>query len=221
MPKNFTCDICNKCFNTTQHLNQHKNKKKPCKPPPPPAPLPEKINIAKNEIITNSEIINGSRVVFKKRTSSPMKNVQLIYDGSNYYGKSPPKLSSLMKKDQFDYNLTDNDSITTNATDSNANDSITTNNSISSSISVPGLVNIFNTYKNILDENKKLTYDNAVLIRQLNQLKMENLYLKKQNNLTETFIMDYQENHQQNGYIDTDNDVNIILSAITDSNDFI
>lgn len=26
----FTCNNCNKCFKTTQHLNQHKNRKKPC-----------------------------------------------------------------------------------------------------------------------------------------------------------------------------------------------
>lgn len=208
MPKNFTCDICNKCFNTTQHLNQHKSKKKPCTPPP------AKINTSQNEIISNGSFTDNRGNLFKRRTSSPLENVQLIYEGNKE--KSPSKVSSLMKNQKFDYNLTNNDSITTNACDSNSNNSITTNNSISSSISVPGLVNIFNTYKNVLDENKNLKYENSNLIREINELKIENLYLKKQNELTETFIMNYQDYHQQKGYKDADN--NIILSSLKNNN---
>jgi len=30
MPSNFKCDICQKAFNTNQHLSQHKNRKKKC-----------------------------------------------------------------------------------------------------------------------------------------------------------------------------------------------
>lgn len=32
MPSNFKCDICQKAFNTNQHLSQHKNRKKKCTP---------------------------------------------------------------------------------------------------------------------------------------------------------------------------------------------
>ena len=202
MPKNFTCDICNKCFNTTQHLLQHKNKKKPCE-----KPVVEKNNTTQELVNSNNYFKSSNGYIFERKGKKPhIENIKLLYEHVSH-----PKLSSLMamKKD----NYSSNDSI--NTTDTN---STTNNNSDISSISFPGLIDVFMTYKNVMDENKKLTYDNAVLIRQINELKMENSYLKEQNELTETFIINYQDSYQKYAY--KDKDTNITLSSLTNNTVF-
>lgn len=223
MPKNFTCDICNKCFNTTQHLLQHKNKKKPCEK------VVEKNNTTQENVNSNNCFKSSNGYIFERKRKKPhIENIKLLYEHASH-----PKLSSLMamKKD----NYSSNDSINTTANNSiisnvsiniPTNDSINTtdtnsttnNNSDISSISFPGLIDVFMTYKNVMDENKKLTYDNAVLIRQINELKMENSYLKEQNELTETFIINYQDSYQKYAY--KDKDTNITLSSLTNNTVF-
>ena len=216
MPKNFTCDICNKCFNTTQHLLQHKNKKKPCEK------VVEKNNKTQELVNNNNYFKSSSGYIFERKGKKPhIENIKLLYEQGSH-----TKLSSLMKMQKDNYNSNDsintsaNNSIisnvsinipTTDSINTTENNSSTNNNSDISSISFPGLIDVFMTYKNVMDENKKLTYDNAVLIRQINELKMENLFLKKQYRLVESFIINYQELIE--GYHDEDN--NNGISSLT------
>jgi hypothetical protein len=216
MPKNFTCDICNKCFNTTQHLLQHKNKEKPCEK------VVEKNNKTQELVNNNNYFKSSSGYIFERKGKKPhIENIKLLYEQGSH-----TKLSSLMKMQKDNYNSNDsintsaNNSIisnvsinipTTDSINTTENNSSTNNNSDISSISFPGLIDVFMTYKNVMDENKKLTYDNAVLIRQINELKMENLFLKKQYRLVESFIINYQELIE--GYHDEDN--NNGISSLT------
>jgi hypothetical protein len=58
----FKCDICEKIFNTSQHLNQHKNRKKPCQKN---SQISNKSELSEQDIL---EIINNQNVLIHQNT---------------------------------------------------------------------------------------------------------------------------------------------------------
>jgi hypothetical protein len=190
MVKNFVCEVCSKCFNTTQHLNQHKNKKKKCVPVCKPLmnnPLTmNNQSMSLNYVEKNS---NKETNEFQKNISSIPGIINFTQDNLSQTSSTEYLLNSLIgHSDNFSYN-----------SKNSSNSTINTNSDISTS-SIPGLVDIFINYKTVLDENKKLNQENLYLMRQVNKLKNENSFLKAQTDLVDSFITSYQHSNEKNIY---------------------
>jgi hypothetical protein len=169
MVKNFVCEICAKSFNTTQHLNQHKNKKKKCLP-------------ASNLLTMSSSKENNSN---NSQNVSEKEKHNFISANNSQLSSTEILLNSLIgNSDNSSYN-------------SKSSSNSTINSSEFSTTSIPGLVDIFLTYKNVLDENKKLAYENLYLTREINEFKTENSFLKQQIELVDSFIMTFENSYEK------------------------
>jgi hypothetical protein len=189
MSKKFVCNVCEKCFNTTQHLNQHKNKKKKCE-----KKLVETIPVTMPDSI---QMPDSQKPLFFNGPARRFATQPVILDESNnkLVSSTEDLLKSLLGS------INDNNSLA-----GSSSSSVNSNSDISST-SLPVLVDIFVAYKNTLDINKKLENDNYILQKQLHELRGQMSCLKEKNELVEIFIEKFNiinvKSYQKNGKYNT------------------
>jgi hypothetical protein len=204
----YICDVCLKCFKTTQHLNQHKNKKKKCGP----------ITFNTNEVIDYSPICLTPEYSYNSDKDETMDE----FDSSTI---STQDKSTISTQDKSTISTQDKSTISTQdkSTTSTQDKSTTstqdkstistlsfpsTNISDSSesmlkkfdniqNLSVSELLEFIQTHKKLLEKKTRLEGLVIGLRKNISALSKENRCLKRKMMFVKNFINEYKKQEKE------------------------